>query len=167
MDWRTLSWLPGYEISENGDLRRTRKIHSHPAGRPLRGSVHCKGYLRYCVRVDGVKRYFFAQRLVCEAWHGGPPFEGAQAAHGDGNKANNHWSNLRWATCADNHNDMVSHGTAPVGERHGMARLNWQQVREIRATFAAHPPRLTAEKYGVTTSAIRAILKGITWAEAA
>lgn len=36
---------------------------------------------------------------------------------GDGNMDNNHFKNLRWATCADNHADKHGHGTAYRGYR--------------------------------------------------
>src|SRR6516164_11851118 len=76
-----------------------------------------------------------ASCLVCEAWHGRPPTEKHQVAHWDGNKANNHFGNLRWATPQENSHDCVRQGIDPVGVRKGRAKLSEADVREIRATY--------------------------------
>lgn len=43
-------------------------------------------------------------RLVCEAFHGAPPFEGAVVIHLDENALNNRPENLRWGTQKENLN---------------------------------------------------------------
>ena len=84
---------------------------------------------------SGEKRTFRVHRLVCEAWHGRPPTEKHQVAHWDGNKANNHFGNLRWATPQENSHDCVRQGIDPVGVRNGRPKLSEADVREIRATY--------------------------------
>lgn len=49
-------------------------------------------------------------RLVLAAFVGAPP-EGLIGCHNDGNKLNNHVSNLRWDTYSSNMLDAVKHGT--------------------------------------------------------
>lgn len=41
-------------------------------------------------------------RLSAYAFYGPPPKEGLEVNHDDGNRANNHWQNLEWATHQDN-----------------------------------------------------------------
>jgi hypothetical protein len=43
-------------------------------------------------------------RLICEAFHGPPPFEGAVVLHLDENALNNKADNLRWGTQKENLN---------------------------------------------------------------
>ena len=43
-------------------------------------------------------------RLVCEAFHGKPPFEGADTMHLDENSRNNCPTNLAWGTRQENLN---------------------------------------------------------------
>lgn len=45
----------------------------------------------------------YIHRLVCEAFNGPPPFEGAEVNHKDGIKANNVPENLEW--CDRSHNN--------------------------------------------------------------
>lgn len=166
-EWRALSWLPSYEISENGLVRRCVAASSYPAGMILQGTVIPKGYRRYNLQVDGKYRALLANRLVCEAWHGPPPSGAHQAAHGDGNPKNDHWSNLRWATPKENEADKRLHGTSQVGERNPAAKLNWALVREIRAAGYSIKLREWSARTGVSMGVIARVRAGEVWREAA
>ena len=54
-------------------------------------------------------------RLVCEAFHGAPPFDGAVCMHLDENAANNRADNLAWGTQKENLN-------APIHKEYQMRR---------------------------------------------
>jgi len=100
------------------------------------GGINKDGYRIYKLTLpSGEKRTFRVHRLVCEAWHGRPPTEKHQVAHWDGNKANNHFGNLRWATPQENSHDCVRQGIDPVGVRNGRAKSSEADVREIRTTY--------------------------------
>jgi hypothetical protein len=163
--WRTLPWLPGYEISEDGDVRHTTRKATRPAGYVLKGGT-CNGYRIYKLPVGGVKRIYSAHRLVCEAWHGHKRnVLHREAAHNDGNRANNHYSNLRWASRTENNADRKAHGTDPVGERNPRARLNWGQVSLIRERYTGARGEITAlaREFGVSHGAMCAVLDGRHW----
>jgi hypothetical protein len=49
------------------------------------------------------------------------------------------------------------------GELSSLAKLTWEQVREIRALRGTVPGTAIAALYGVGNSTIYAILKGLTW----
>lgn len=164
-EWRTLDWLPGYEVSEDGDLRHTTRKATRPAGYVLKG---CISYYRlYKLGKGENKRIYKAHRLVCEAFHGPAPDGKPEVAHNDGNRYNNHYTNLRWASRQENDRDRVAHGTDPRGERNPRALLNWDKVREIRSrwdgTFS-HSREL-AEEYGLTVSGMVGVCKGRNWRE--
>jgi hypothetical protein len=166
-EWRTLDWLPGYEISEDGALRSTIPRYKTYGGH-LKGQKSY-GYLRYCATLpSGAKRYVMAHRAVCEAWHGPPPSPTHHSAHSDGDKLNNHFTNLRWATPAENNADLVLHGTSARGERNPHAKLTWQSVREIRRSRSEKGERVIdlAQQYGVCRKTIKDIVHNYTWREA-
>lgn len=164
-EWRSLDWLPRFEISEHGDLRRTATKSGRPTCQLLSGCISEAGYRRYIAHNDGKPRNVSAHRLVCEAWHGPPPFARAHAAHNDGNPLNNHYTNLRWATAAENNADSVRHGTRPRGANHYRAKLDAVEVQEIRR--CALPTKILAQKHGVSRSCIHRIRQRITYREVA
>lgn len=163
-EWRALAWLPGYEISEDGEVRRTVSVGSNLAGRLLKGFVSAQGYSTVCINRAGTRRRFRVHRLVCEAWHGPPP-AGAVAAHDDGNPQNNTFSNLRWATIAENMADKVRHGTVLSGEKNPFSKLTNAAVAHIRSECASSPEQVSAlaERYGVSTRTISRVARGQSW----
>jgi hypothetical protein len=167
-EWRTLPWLPGYEISESGDVRHTTRKATRPVGYVLKGCIQNDGYRIYKIPVGGTKRILKAHRLACEAFHGpSPNVLKREVAHNDGNPGNNHFTNLRWAGRRENDRDRVRHGTDPKGDRNGNARFTWDQVRAIRARFTGRWGEITAiaREYGVSVSAIAQMRDGRHWHE--
>lgn len=59
---------------------------------------------RRILRVARLKRTFKIARLVCEAFHGPPPFDRAVTIHIDEDPSNNRPENLRWGTQKENLN---------------------------------------------------------------
>lgn len=104
-------------------------------------------------------------RVVCEAVHGPPPFEGAQAAHscGNGHLGCVSAKHIRWATYQENREDMIAHGRSLRGERSHYATLKAKEVKEIRKRLKQESQRLLAKEYGVTPSAITSIATGRSW----
>lgn len=167
-EWRTLEWLPGYEISEDGFVRTLiQRSSSVPAGTIFSGCVDSNGYRKFKLTTSTGVRQLKAHSLVAEAWHG--PRDGirCQVAHNDGDRLNNHYTNLRWATAAENLADRVAHGTDPSGERNPRALLNWEAVREIRSRYAGKRGEIAAlsREFGVSHGAMRAVLDGRHWRE--
>lgn len=169
MEWRTLPRFPAYEISEHGNVRR---IIAAPglafAGRVLkcRPEHNRGGYMRVAITGPTGMTKAAVHRLVCEAFNGPPPSPCAQVAHYDGNPANNHYSNLRWATPKENCADKKRHGTQVAGEAHGASKLTWQDVRAIRQSTGVSQRKL-ARTYGVSQQNIWQILHHTRWQEPA
>lgn len=106
MLWRSLPTAPEYQIAEDGTV-------VGPRGHIRRQRIGNSGYLQ--CSLYGGKRNIMIHRYVALAFLGSPPSTHHEVAHNDGNKLNNHYSNLRWATCAENHADKHLHGTAYKG----------------------------------------------------
>ena len=134
--WRPVPQVPGYEVSENGAVRRTLPGHKTYIGKLLRPKRHQFGYPRYGLTIQGKKKSFEAHILVLLAFCGPKPFPRAEARHHDGNPQNNHISNLSWSTHRDNQADKGRHGTDPVGSRNGFAKLTEADIPNIRRDYA-------------------------------
>jgi hypothetical protein len=117
--WKPIpGWEGLYEASDHGLIRshdrtvhdvlgRTRRVK----GRILTNRPHkTLGYVMVVLSRDGVYHREFAHRLVARAFLGKPE-PGHEVRHLDGNRTNNHVSNLAWGTRAENVNDAVTHGT--------------------------------------------------------
>ena len=128
VEWRPASF-PFYEVSEHGDMRLLVNRSNRIAGTILKGSLKKGGYKVYRIFIEGKDTHVYAHREVLLTFVGPPPTPSHQCAHWDGNPLNNHHSNLRWATAAENNADKVRHG------RHRKGRRNFteEQVLEIRA----------------------------------
>lgn len=113
------------------------------------------------------KKRHKAHRVVCRMAHGEPPQEKLDAAHSCGNGhlgcVNPH--HLRWATRRENVADAIRHGTMPRGFKHVFAKLNDQQVREIRDLLAQGVRQKDiAARYPVTVAQVCHINTGRRWA---
>lgn len=98
--WRTIPSYPKYEASKSGNIRRKDTKYE------LNKYSNKKGYLFVSLR-HVYTRSVGVHRLVTEAFRGVRPSRKHQAAHFDGNKQNNRWTNLRWATPRENCQDTV------------------------------------------------------------
>jgi hypothetical protein len=109
--------LPEYEVSSLGRVMRIPFAGPMPGGgtRMYGGKPHYgawnKKQRRYQIVVSprGERRPVRAKnhhvnRLVCETFHGPPPFDGAAAIHIDENPRNNRADNLKWGTMEERHN---------------------------------------------------------------
>ena len=91
-EWRTFRDTI-YMVSTWGRVKnsKTDKI--------LKGKVTSGGYREYCLTIDHKKRSFRANRITYETWRGG---EMDIINHIDGNKLNNHISNLENVSSSEN-----------------------------------------------------------------
>jgi hypothetical protein len=157
MEWRPARQHPGFEVSEHGDVRddigRWRRFHMRPSG-----------YCLVDVGNNDNRRQWLVHRLVCDTWYGPPPFDGAQAAHGDGCRFNNHYSNLRWATPFENAQDRRLHGTIRYDVIPPHAKLSYFDAEVIRTRVGwGEKQAALAREYGVSSPTIGNIVHGKSW----
>lgn len=112
---RTFDWSPSYGVTEFGDVINLRTSKRLKPARRARG-----GYLCVSLSEQWGAKTWFVHQIVALAFHGPRPAR-HDAAHRDGNKLNNHYTNVRWATRSENEQDKIEHGTSNRGDRNGMS----------------------------------------------
>jgi len=112
---------------------------------------------------SGGKHSMRVHKLVLTAFVGPCP-AGMECRHLDSNPTNNHLSNLQWASHVTNEADKVPRGTAPIGVKHGQAKLNDEKVREIRELCArGWSYQKIGRHVGVNKSTIYRVIIGKYW----
>lgn len=152
--WRDVPGFPDYRVSENGNLR---KIRTTEGSRARIMQCHIRnGYIT--VRF-GRGKVHPVHVLVALAFIGPRPSALHEVAHWDGDKANNSYSNLRWATHAENCADTIRLGRTPRGEKAPHHKLKIQDVIDIRSgalggtmqaarALGVHPATVSSAKHG-------------------
>lgn len=120
------------------------------------------GYGR--LTIDGVRQA--AHVYVCTAVHGPKPSRRHIVLHSCNNGAAGCVNpvHLRWGTHVENSADQVMHGTAPIGVRHGLAKLDEDKVRQIWALRETETQQEIGRRFGVGASTIGSIFAGRNWA---
>lgn len=135
--------------------------------RPLTPRMARTGYVVFSVRVDGSSKGLTGHRAVALAWIGLPPTGKPCAAHNDGNRTNNHVSNLRWVSYAENEADKKMHGTHGSGLRNVQSKVDEQTAKEIlRARERGLTFRKIAPLFGISNTTAREICIGRHWTTA-
>lgn len=143
-----------YEISNLGRIRRT-------GGQLLTPAQHGRGYQSVTLADRGARKNALIHRLVLEAFVGPCPDQ-QESRHLNGDRADNHLSNLAWGTSSENELDKRRHGTSQIGIRNGQAKLTERQVKEIIRRYAngGVSQKTLAAVYGVQQSQISRIITG-------
>jgi hypothetical protein len=104
---------------------------------------------------------------ICEQLYGPAPSPEHEAAHscGKGHLACVTPRHLRWATRADNREDMIAHGTRYRGSRHHLTKLTEADIPVIRALLREGlTQREIGARFGVSEDVIGFIKRGVSWA---
>lgn len=171
MEWRKAAGFPDYEVSEYGDVRRTRDKTTRRAGSLAKCYVNVDGYLAVTLCVRGEMKHVLVHRLVAITFIGESPSPlHLEVAHRNGSRLANHFSNLRWSTRAENHADIQAHGTHLKGMANGRAKLTDDEIRsirreyrEIKAPGSGRSPAELEGRYGVHRATIVNIAMGRAW----
>ena len=91
----------------------------------------------------------------------GPCPEGMECCHLDGNRENNHVSNLKWGTPCENNSHKKHHGTETIGEFNPMAKLDNEKVKAIRSAKGTYAEM--SETFGVPISTLAKVRNRVTW----
>ncbi len=166
-EWKAIKgWEGRYEISNHGYVQSIATRYGNPKlPRVLKRRHMPNGYQQ---AVLGHSTYHYIHRLVAQTFIPNPnnlPF----VNHIDGNRANNHVSNLEW--CDQKHNlahaVRIGSMSCQKGEGNHNSKLTDAVVRQIRAMHVPYKrtvsyPKL-AQLFGVSLTAVRNAIKGKTW----
>ncbi len=161
---RLIERNPNYSIDEFGNVYS--KPRAGTKGGLVKPMTSKTGY--YTVMLGSDRRPVKVHRLVAQTYVPNPegkPF----VNHIDGNKLNNHVSNLEWCTSKENilHAHLNGLMSPLRGESHQDAKLTDGDVKWIRANYIGYDrefgTRAMARKFGVNKTAIIDILAGRTW----
>lgn len=114
--WKPIPGHPGYEASDQGQIRSVRRWVVSPArkrvfpGKVLRQFTLWNGYKT--IHLGKNLMNIYVHRLVALAFLGPMP-HGLEICHNDGDKTNNLLSNLRYDTRAANMADRKKHVKNP------------------------------------------------------
>jgi len=162
-EWRAVVGYEGlYSVSSFGRVRRDAAYRNTWVGRILSTKLRLRGYPGTRLSKNNVAITTTVHRLVTEAFLGPCP-DGMQRHHRDGNKENNHATNLEYVTASTN--TLHAHHTGLANTRRGeasnTAKLTEGDARTIHAS--TEPLKQLASHYGVTLRTIRRVQAGETW----
>lgn len=163
--WKSIKNFPDYEVSDIGRIRSLKFGKIKILKPKLIGSKN-NNYLSISA-YKNLKRYNCKIHIAVLETFAGPRPLNHDVAHNDGNRFNNHISNLRWATRKENQNDKINHGTHVFGQKVWRAALTEDQVRFIKTNYKFRSEKFSAKnlakKFGVASSCIFKVIHGITW----
>lgn len=175
--WKDIPEWDGYQASSLGRIRsldrirvqRMRDGSMQPVLYPgkIRSQSQCPQtrYMKVGLTQPGKrKRTWCVNVLVCMAFHGLKPPK-HEAAHENGDRADNRPENLEWKTRKANLADRYRHGTINHGERNGQAKLTEATVKAIKKRCAQGVMQKdVAIEYGVCPRTVSDIATRKRWA---
>ena len=143
-----------YSVDEKGD------VYSHIKCKVLKPALNSGGYptVVLCRHTKSV------HRLVAEAFL--PNYiEKPQVNHIDGDKTNNHASNLEMVTASENQIHAITTGLRPVGEQRSWSKLSNEDVASIKLLILKGGESQTSigRRFGVHHTTISDIKLGYKW----
>ena len=143
--------FPGYEIDESGI------VYSLKSNRILNTLVTSGARVRIGLMKDGVQHKRPVSRLVAEAFIPNPDNK-PQVDHIDGNRSNNHVSNLRWVTDQENKEYQESQGITNYRKK----RVEWDgNIFESITDLAKHISSMRGSKLNTIRKEIQRARYGI------
>lgn len=156
--------IPGYEglyrVSQYGRVESLPR--SCKEGRILKLINHSNGYYSCGLTKRSIQKQYKVHRLVMMAFRGESKLE---VNHIDGNKRNNHLSNLEYCTVAQNAKHAFKLGLrCNKGANNSFKKLNDNDIINIRKLFIKGlKDKEIGEMYNVHLSTINLIRNNKTW----
>lgn len=152
-----------YQVTKTGEITRNGKV--------IKTRLR-SGYPSYTECIDNKKRDVHVHRKVAETYIPNP-HNLPCVNHIDGNKENNHVSNLEWVTHKENSQHASKMGlndyqrTRKTKNNVSARMLTMAQANEIRSKYVSgsrtHGAHALGREYGIPHTAILLIIKGKTY----
>jgi hypothetical protein len=154
MIWKTIHGTDGaYQVSDTGLVKTTK------TGRILKPAIDQRGYERVCLFKADRDRRYKVHRLVAAAFIPNPE-NLPQVNHIDGNKRNNHASNLEWITNTDNMKHAKETGLRVGHEQFCESRRKRVIATNIQTGESIVFESILAAIKGIGTQHVFDVLKG-------
>jgi hypothetical protein len=151
-----------YYVTEDGFIYRKNKSGTNFRKNKLEIS---HGYYRLSSFINGKKGHIRVHRMVAELYIPNPDNKPI-VNHIDGDKLNNHYTNLEWVTHKENKDHAVKNGLYLRGEEHTNI-LTEKQVIWIRKNYVKGDKELgsrpLSRKFNVSKGCIDGIIHYRTW----
>lgn len=158
--WKDVPALSGrYEASETGEIRNKTTKHIR------KQRMNKYGYCQINIsRNDGTGKSntMLVHKLIAETFIPNPD-QLPEVNHIDGDKSNNHVSNLEWCTKSDNQKHAHKLGLSHVyhGEDHPCAKLTNEEVKQVKQMYMEGvSQQKIADFFHVSNTTVRRVLNG-------
>lgn len=145
-----------YRVHDSGEVESLR------SNKFLKASRSTFGYLYVNLSFKGNVKHCYVHRLVAEAFIPNPSNK-PQVNHIDGDKLNNHASNLEWVTYSENNRHAYSTGLKGTGEKNKLSILTNAQVLLARENPGGLTDAQLAKLFNVTQGTICSAVTGRTY----
>ena len=161
--WKVVGGFPNYMISNHGRVK-SLNFNKTKKEKILRLN-NVKGYLQVQLYDKPINAYCKVHKLVALGFIPNRHNK-QQVNHIDGNKSNNHFSNLEWVSCKENINHAFKIGLRKVGEGHPRSKISNEDVKNIRLMRGIKTQKQLSEIYGLKQPQISAIQLNQAWKSA-
>jgi hypothetical protein len=137
-EWKEVEGYEGiYLISNKGRVKSMYNHKSHKPDALINGWKDAKGYQRVNLFKNKTRHDNKIHRLVAIAFLPNP-YNKPEVNHKDGNKQNNHLSNLEWSTTKENveHSFKIGLNSGRKGALNNKAKLKEGDIKSIRDLYA-------------------------------
>lgn len=157
-DWTPLK---GYE--ESYLINKSGQVYSIKYKKIMKQSINKWGYATMGIYKNKKRFNVRVNRLVASTFIPNPE-NLEQVNHIDGNKLNDHVSNLEWCSRLDNMRHASKNGIMASADRNGKSKLTTENVLDIVKMFSMDIScQEIADYYKVDRSTISCIKRGKSW----
>lgn len=168
-EWKDIEGYEGrFKVNELGQIKslsrqvKRRSGTFHTTKEVIKSyRINSFGYVGVLLSINKVYKHYSVHRIVAKAFIPNPENKPC-VNHKDGNKLNNHVSNLEWVTYSENHKHAFRTGLmCQKGERHASNKLKNKEVLFIFNSNKSNS--LLASKFKVCIATVSSIKSGNTW----
>lgn len=167
--WKQFRDYP-YQVSNTGKIKSMPRVLKTRGGgsfiskeKILKPAMDKCGYVRFAIMINKKLTTFKLHRVVCEVFNGKSNLE---VNHIDGNKSNNHSTNLEWVTRSENLKHAFNSGLAipMTGQLNPASKIKESQAVEIlRLLDSGVGPIEISKRLGISKNITKDISRGRTW----